>query len=478
MKIPLKKIDHVRWELPTSYKKGMKVPGYIYGDSYVVKTLESEQAYEQVANVACLPGIIKYSFAMPEIHWGYGFPIGGVAAFDLKEGIVSPGGVGYDISCGVRLMVSEIDLEEIEPVLDKVTSLLFKNIPCGVGSSGRLKLKTAQLDEVLAEGAKWAVKKGYGTKEDLEHIEEKGVLEGADPQKVSKRAKERGFDQLGTLGSGNHFLEIQVVDEVYDEKIAEALGLRLNQIVVMIHCGSRGLGHQVCDDYIKVMNRAMRRYNISVPDRQLCCAPIQSQEGQDYLQAMKAAANFALANREIIGHWVRETFYDIFKKQGDLKLLYDVSHNMAHIEKHKVNGTTKEVCVHRKGATRALGPDHDKLPQKYKGYGQPVIIPGSMGTASYVLVGTKRAEEEVFASTCHGAGRVMSRKAAIKATKGQDIVSQMEKIGVKVKAKGKSTLHEEVPQAYKDIDKVVEVVQKAGISRKVVKLKPIGVIKG
>ncbi|WP_213698194.1 RtcB family protein [Acetomicrobium sp.] len=473
----LKQIDPVRWVLERDFKIGMKVTGLIYGDSYIIQNLEKEGALTQIANVACLPGILKHSFAMPDVHWGYGFPIGGVAAFSLNEGIISPGGVGYDISCGVRVMLTFIEEKEVASCIDELTAALFSRVPCGVGSKGALKISETELLSVLAKGALWAVKKGYGRSEDLECIEERGTLPHANPDAVSKKAIERGKPQLGTLGSGNHFLEIQVIDEIYDENVARQFGLNPGQVTVMIHCGSRGLGHQVCDDYIKVMHRAMNKYGISVPDRQLCCAPLKSEEAKQYLGAMQAAANYALANREIIGHLVREVFGDFFPK-SDLKLLYDVSHNMAHIEKHDVEGKQADVCVHRKGATRAFPPGHPSMPEKYRQVGQPVIIPGSMGTESYILVGTKRGMEECFASTCHGAGRVLSRKAAMKSEKADTILKRLEDRGIKVMAETMGTVREEIPEAYKDVSRVVDVVEKAGISRKVARLRPLAVIKG
>lgn len=473
----LKQIDPVRWVLERDFKVGMKVTGLIYGDSYIIQNLEKEGALTQIANVACLPGILKHSFAMPDVHWGYGFPIGGVAAFSLNEGIISPGGVGYDISCGVRVMLTFIEEKEVASCIDELTAALFSRVPSGVGSKGALKISETELLSVLAKGALWAVKKGYGRSEDLECIEERGTLPHANPDAVSKKAIERGKPQLGTLGSGNHFLEIQVIDEIYDENVARQFGLNPGQVTVMIHCGSRGLGHQVCDDYIKVMLRAMNKYGISVPDRQLCCAPLKSEEAKQYLGAMQAAANYALANREIIGHLVREVFGDFFPK-SDLKLLYDVSHNMAHIEKHDVEGKQTDVCVHRKGATRAFPPGHPSLPEKYRQVGQPVIIPGSMGTESYILVGTKRGMEECFASTCHGAGRVLSRKAAMKSEKADTILKRLEDRGIKVMAETIGTVREEIPEAYKDVSRVVDVVEKAGISRKVARLRPLAVIKG
>ncbi len=474
----LKKIDDVRWLLPENYKPGMRVPGMIFADREVLKSLEKEKVYEQVANVATLPGIVGYSFGMPDIHWGYGFPIGGVAAMRVEDGVISPGGVGYDISCGVRLLVSQLERKDVESRMDVLVNRLFSAIPCGVGGKGKIKLKPRELEDVLTMGAYWAVEMGYGEESDLECIEEGGRMKNANPDKVSRKAKERGAPQLGTLGSGNHFLEVQYVEEVYLEDIAWKWGLEKEIVTVMIHCGSRGLGHQVCDDYVRVMRNRMKSYGINVPDKQLACVPIKSREGEDYIQAMSAATNYAFANREVITHWVRDVFYKTFGKDAHLRLLYDVSHNIAHIERHVWDGKEIEVCVHRKGATRAFGPGSKYVPELYRDVGQPVIIPGSMGTPSYVLLGTKRAEKETFASTCHGAGRVMSRHAAVKGLRGRDLTGELADIGVKVKARDRETLYEEAPEAYKDIDKVVEIVDKAGISKKVARLRPLGVIKG
>lgn len=456
---------------------GMRVSGLIYADDYILRKLEEENALQQVANVACLPGIVGHSIAMPDVHWGYGFPIGGVAAFDREKGIISPGGVGYDISCGVRLMTTDLLETEIRPHLKKIVASLFANVPCGVGSKGRIRLPEKEMEEVLRCGALWAVRKGYGIREDLEHIEEKGTLMGADPSAVSTKAKERGKAQLGTLGSGNHFLEIQVIESIFDKDSATRLGLEPGQIAVMIHCGSRGLGHQVCDDSIRIMNRAMNKYGISVPDRQLCCAPILSEEGRRYLEAMNSAANFALANREVIGSFVRDVFGRFFPTRK-ISLLYDVSHNMAHMETFPSINGNNSFCVHRKGATRALPPGHDALPEDLRETGQPVIIPGSMGTSSYVLLGTASAVEQCFSSTCHGAGRVMSRHQARKTARGEEVVRDLNEQGIEVMAESYRTLSEEIPQAYKDVDSVVDVVSGAGISRKVARLKPLAVIKG
>jgi len=476
----IKKIDDYRWEIPKS--EGMKVPGRLYTNERMLKVAERDRTPLQVKNVACLPGIIKYSLAMPDMHWGYGFPIGGVAATDPDErGIISPGGIGYDINCGVRLVRTNLEQKDIKPKLRQLLSALFNIIPCGVGSTSRLKLSTSELRKVLKDGAKWAIARGYGEKEDLERCEDYGTMEGADPEKVSKTAYKRGSDQLGTLGSGNHFLEIDIVEEVFDETVANVFGLFKGQVVVIIHSGSRGLGYQVCDDYLAIMRRAVDKYHISLPDRQLSCAPLTSPEGKDYFAAMAAAANYAWTNRQIMMHWTREAFQKILNlspKELGMKLVYDVCHNIGKFERHKLNGKEKTVFVHRKGATRAFPAGHPHVPEIYRKVGQPVLIPGDMGTNSYVLVGSERAMQETWGSTCHGAGRVLSRTAAKKAARGRSIERELEKKGIIVMAKGKGTINEEMPDAYKDVDEVVNVVEKAGLSRKVVKMTPLGVIKG
>ena len=426
--------------------------------------LEDDNSLHQIANVATLPGIVGYSFGMPDIHWGYGFPIGGVAAFDLDEGIISPGGVGYDISCGVRLLASRISEADIQRSADKLLSALFSSIPSGAISGRGRKLSSKELAKVLENGARWAVKSGFGTESDLEHIEENGCLYEALPGAVSERAKERGLTQLGTLGSGNHFLEIQVVDEIYSAVDATRMGLAVGCAAVMIHCGSRGLGHQICDDALKTMRRKMGRYGISVPDQQLCCVPIMSEEGQEYLGAMRAAGNFAMANRQLIADSVRQIFARFFPREH-LHTVRDVSHNLAHIEKHRWEGRDRSVCVHRKGATRAFA-------------GEPVLIPGSMGTASHVLLGTRLAEETTFGSTCHGAGRMMSRNEAVKKFDGGNLRRTLSKKGIAIMCDTHRTLGEEAPEAYKDVESVVEVVHRAGLSLKVAKLRPIAVMKG
>jgi tRNA-splicing ligase RtcB len=478
----LKRVSEVEWVLERSYKNGMQVDGIIFADEQLLKKALEDKAVEQVANVAFLPGIVKASIAMPDIHWGYGFPIGGVAATDPEDGgVISPGGVGFDVSCGVRVMRTDFKYKDIEKYFDRLIAALEANIPKGVGSTGRVKAKRKELEEICVKGARWAVDKGYGWKEDLEFIEEKGTFQGADPSKVSLKAFERGADQPGTLGAGNHFLEIQRVDRIYDKKTAQVFGLFENQIVVMIHSGSRGFGHQICTDYLKVMDSAMRKYGFNLPDRQLACAPIDSKEGKDYFAAMACAVNYALCNREILGHWVRYSFEQVFRdsaKNMGIRLIYDVSHNIAKMEKHRVNGKEKVLCVHRKGATRAFGPGREELPAAYRNFGQPVIIPGDMGSASYVLVGTAESEEKAFASTCHGAGRVMSRAEAKRRIRGFDLKSKLEARGIRVVSGSLSLLAEEAPEAYKDVDVVVDICERAGLSKKVARLVPIAVIKG
>ena len=479
----LEKIDNYRWRIPSSYKPGMKVPGLIFANEALLPGILNDKAPEQVANVAFLPGIVKYSLAMPDIHWGYGFSIGGVAATDPQaHGVISPGGVGYDINCGVRLLRSDLRKEDLMPRLEDLINSLFNNIPCGVGSSGNIRVKDKEESEIFLKGALWAVQKGYGVKEDLECTEDNGCIKGADPDKVSDRAYERGRKQSGTLGSGNHFLEIQAVDEIFDEKIAASYGIFKGQISVMIHSGSRGLGYQVCDDYVKSMVHCLGKYNINVPDRQLACAPIDSPEGKAYLSAMKCAANYAWANRQCLMYLARMVFEKVFNKSWSslgLSLVYDVAHNIAKMERHKIDDKEKILCVHRKGATRAFPPGHRDLPERYKEAGQPVIIPGDMGSCSYVLSGAQGAMEETFGSTCHGAGRCMSRSAAIRKCSGRRIDKELfEKSGIIVRAKGRSTLAEEMPEAYKDVEAVVNVVHNAGISKKVARMKPLGVIKG
>jgi tRNA-splicing ligase RtcB len=415
---------------------------------------------------------------MPDIHQGYGFPIGGVAAMDWQSGVVSPGGVGYDINCGVRLLRTTLTRSEVEPRLRELVNQMFRDVPCGTGSEGTLRVDRKQLDAVLAEGAGWMVTNGYGFQRDAEFTEERGAMEGADPAKVSERAKERGRPQLGTLGSGNHFLEVQWVEQVFDETAARAMGLEADQAVVLVHCGSRGLGHQVCTDYLAEMGAAMKRYNITLPDRQLACVPIQSPEGQSYLAAMRASANFAWANRQAITHLLRGSFQRIFGPEAKLEMIYDVCHNIAKRERHLWEGQKRDVLVHRKGATRAFPPGHRDLPAAYREVGQPVLIPGSMGTASWVLVGAEAAMRETFGSVCHGAGRLMSRTAARKGRDAREVQKRLEEQGILVRSETRDGILEEVPEAYKNVDEVIEVVHAAGLARKVARFRPMGVIKG
>ncbi|MHB2148544.1 RtcB family protein [Calditrichota bacterium LG25] len=480
-KIPIKKIDENLYEIEPF--GDMRVAGRVYASPEMMEGLLEEQApLQQVINVAHLPGIEKYSLAMPDIHWGYGFPIGGVAATDWQEGVISPGGVGYDINCGMRLATTSLREDEVKKRLDKLIQELFKAIPTGVGSSHAIKkLSKNDLKKVAQEGVEWVIQQGYGKAEDLEVIEEKGRMPFADFSAVSQRAIERGLDQLGTLGSGNHFLEVDVVDRIYDEQAAAALGLFKGQIVVLIHSGSRGFGYQICDDYLKVMSKAAQKYHLDLPDRQLAAAPIQSPEGQDYFAAMSCAANFAWSNRQVIMDLARRVFKHVFNISDanlQFNLVYDVSHNIAKKETHKVGDREKTVCVHRKGATRALAPGHPLLPEKYRAVGQPVLIPGDMGRYSFVCIGTQKAMEETFGSTCHGAGRLLSRRQAKKAGAGRNLIKELSARGIVVQARGKATVAEEMPEAYKDVQSVVNVMHQSGISLKVARLRPIGVIKG
>ncbi|OQX52819.1 MAG: RNA-splicing ligase RtcB [Candidatus Cloacimonas sp. 4484_209] len=477
----LEKIDDYRWRIPKKNYPGMRVDGVIYAKESLLPHIRMDQTPLQVANVAHLPGIVKYSLAMPDIHWGYGFPIGGVAAIDPDTGVVSPGGVGYDINCGVRVLRTDLRKKDIENRIKQLVDALFVNVPCGIGSKTKRKFSENELKEAMRLGSKWIIKKGYGWEEDVSVTEENGCLDFANPDFLSNRAIERGKPQIGTLGAGNHFLEIQEIDEVYDEDAAKVMGLEKGLITVMIHTGSRGLGYQVCDDNVRIMGKAMQKYGINVPDRQLACVPVRSEEGKKYLGAMAAAANYAWVNRQMIMFWVREAFEKIMGTTAEklgMHLIYDVAHNIAKFEEHRVNGETRTLCVHRKGATRAFPPNHPKIPLKYKKIGQPVIIPGDMGSHSYILVGTKRAMEETFGSTCHGAGRVMSRHKALDATKGRAIFRELEDIGIYVRSASVKTLREETPEAYKNIEEVVDTVHMAGIGKKVVRMRPLGVIKG
>jgi len=471
----LKRVGEYEWEIPKT--GGMRVSGRIFASKRLIEEMD-EKVKEQVTNVACLPGIVRASMAMPDAHWGYGFPIGGVAAFDPEAGgIISVGGVGYDISCGVRCLRTGLKREEVNPVLEELVDALFATIPSGVGSEGRIRLSVNQLDEVLTGGARWAVAKGYGEPEDLDYIEERGCLPGADPDCVSLEAKRRQHRQVGTLGSGNHYLEIQYVAEIYDRRVAEAFGLEEGDVIISIHCGSRALGHQIATDYLKVLAKAAKKYGIPIREKELVCAPINSPEGERYYRAMACGVNCALANRQVISHLVREVFAEVLP-QARVTVLYDVSHNTCKIEEHRVNGVSKRLYVHRKGATRAWGPGRPELPERYRRVGQPVLIGGTMGTASYILVGTAEGEEKAFASACHGAGRAMSRHQALKRWRGEKILAELRKRGIIVRAKSKRGAAEEAPEAYKDVTEVVESAHRAGLARKVAKVLPMGCIKG
>jgi tRNA-splicing ligase RtcB len=461
----LEKIDDYRWMIPRTYKAGMLTDTVVYASELLLETIRRDQSLEQAANIAMLPGIVGRALAMPDIHQGYGFPIGGVAAVDEQHGVVSPGGVGFDINCGVRLLSSNLTLKEIKSKLRDLVNQLFRDVPSGAGQSSRLKISESDLNQVLEKGPRWAIERDMGSEADLDHTEERGCIAGADPYAVSERAKQRGKPQLGTLGSGNHFLEVQYVDEVFDEKTASQYNLSKDRIVVLIHTGSRGLGHQVCSDYVAQMDQAMRKYDLHVPDRQLSCAPVHSPEGERYLHAMAAAANFAWTNRQSISHSVRGAFRRIFGESAHLPVIYDVAHNIAKIETHTVNGSKKRVVVHRKGATRAF-PN------------QPVFIPGSMGTASYFLLGQEAAMRETFGTACHGAGRVLSRSAAKQGVTAKEIQKELESRGIIVQSLTREGLTEEKPEAYKDIEAVVDVVHNAGLASRVARLRPMGVVKG
>lgn len=479
MKQNLKRIDNCVWEVPKTGK--MKVPARIFLSQKLLDQVE-DGAIQQVANVACLPGIQKHALAMPDMHFGYGFPIGGVAALDYKEGGLSPGGIGFDINCGVRILRTNLKEKDIKPNTRNLLESIFRNVPSGVGMSGKIKLSHSELDEALEKGAGWAVSKGYGNKNDIENLEENGCMKQADAKKVSGEAKKRGAPQLGTLGAGNHFLEIQVVDRIELPDEAKTMGIeREGQVCVMIHTGSRGLGHQVCTDYLQILERAFQNEIRELPDRELIYAPSGTKECDDYFSAMGCGANYAWANRQIITHWVRESMektLHIKEKDMGLETIYDVAHNIAKVEEYDIDGQKKKVFVHRKGATRAFGPGREEIPPKYRETGQPIIIPGSMGTASYLLAGTRKAEEHTFSSVCHGAGRLESRSGALRSLRGEDVKNALEKSGILVRAASWKVIAEEAPQVYKDVDEVVRVCSEAGIAKIVARLKPIGVVKG
>ncbi|HUX77965.1 MAG TPA: RtcB family protein [Anaerolineae bacterium] len=480
-KSDFQRVDKYIWELPKATRDDMRVPARLFGDAELFDAAFRDRTVEQLANTATLPGIVKYALAMPDFHQGYGFPIGGVAAMRVDTGTISPGGVGYDINCGVRLLGTHLEQEEVGPYVQELTAALYRACPSGVGGKGRMRVSERELNELVTHGVKWALKRGLARQEDLAHTEEQGCLAGADPSKVSARAKERGRPQVGSLGAGNHFLEIDVVEEVYDEEVAQAFGLWEDQAVVQIHCGSRGFGHQVCDDNVRGLQSAVRKYGLQLPDRELVCAPIDSPEGRAYYAAMACAVNYAFVNRQVLAMGVREAFEQVLAgkvSDFDLFQVYDVAHNIAKFEEHEVDGRRMRLCVHRKGATRACGPGYAGLPADYRDVGQPVLVPGSMGTASYVLVGTQKAMELTFGSTCHGAGRVMSRTRARKTVSGADLRKELEEQGIVVRAGSNKGLAEEAPQAYKDVSHVVEVVHGAGIARKVARLRPLAVIKG
>jgi len=477
----LNQIGPYLYEVPQNYREDMRVPARIYADETLLTAALQDRAIEQLINTATLPGIVSYALAMPDIHQGYGFSIGGVVATRETDGVISPGGVGYDINCGVRLLSSEMEEDEVKPFISELATSLQQHIPSGVGVGGFLRVSEKEIDEVLESGVKWALRKGMARKEDLVHTEEEGTMPGARADKVSARARKRGRGQIGTLGAGNHFAEIDVVDEIFDEDIARAFGLFPGQVVLQIHCGSRGLGHQVCTDYVQSFQRVVHKYGIVLPDRQLVCAPILSPEGQDYIAAMAAAANYAWTNRQVLAHQAREAFAEVLagRVRGyDLRMVYDIAHNMAKLETHEVDGEDVRVCVHRKGATRAFGPGSPVLPPDYAESGQPVFVPGSMGTASYVLAGTEGSMRQTFGSTCHGAGRQMSRKAAKRQVHGSELKSQLQKQGIEIRAGSLRGLAEEAPIAYKDVSRVVDVVHNAGIAKKVARLRPIAVVKG
>ena len=479
MSITLERLDANRWRIPR--EGGMRVDGLVYASDAMMADLRGDASLVQVKNVAHLPGIVSASIAMPDIHWGYGFPIGGVAAMDAEEGVISPGGVGYDINCGVRLLRAGVTRDAVADRMPALIEEMFRRVPTGMGAHRRESLPGGDLEEVLRRGAAWAVERGWGTAADLERIEERGCLAGADPASVSKRALERGRPQLGTLGSGNHFAEVQYVEEVYDDRVAGAFGLARGQVTVMIHSGSRGLGHQVCEDHLRLMLDAARKYRIELPDRQLCCAPLGSPEARQYLAAMAAAANFAFANRQVMTHRVRESFAAVLGgRPADVAIetAYDVCHNIAKFESFEMDGRSRRVCVHRKGATRAYPPGHPDTPAPYRDVGQPVLVPGDMGRASYVLAGTARASAETFGSSCHGAGRRLSRSQAKRSAGARKVLDDLAARGVVIRAAGLSTVAEEMPEAYKDVSDVVGVMHAAGISLKVARLRPLGVIKG
>lgn len=473
----VKKIGEYLWEIPASYRKDMRVPARFYSSEKMFDSAFEDKSLDQLVNMTSLPGIVKYGLAMPDMHQGYGFPIGGVAATDTKEGVISPGGVGYDENCSVRLLKTEFIEKDIKKRVDKLARTMQKRVPSGLGRGRKKTYSIKQVDKILEGGAPYLVSQGYGEKGDVSNCEENGRMKAADASTVSPKAKKRGADQVGTLGSGNHFLEIQVVDEIFEKEVAEKFGLFKDQVAVMIHTGSRGLGHQNCTDYLKVAAKAMNKYNLKLPDRQLACMPFSSPEGRRFFKALSCACNYAWANRQAITYYVREAWGTVFGRKVDMPLLYDAPHNIAKVEEHEVKGEKRRLCVHRKGATRSLPAGHPKLPENYKEAGQPVLIPGSMGTSSFVLVGSEGAKE-TFYSTCHGAGRTMSRTEAKKKVRGEDLVRSLKKKGILVKCYSAKGIAEEAPLAYKNVDDVVDVVHGAGLAKRVARLRPLAVIKG
>lgn len=477
----LQRINDYVWSIPTSFNPKMNVPVWIFADEDLLEDALGDLSLTQGVNVACLPGLVGHVAIMPDVHQGYGMPIGGVMASRVPDGIISPGAVGYDINCGVRVLASSIDYQSAKPYLSDLASTLYRNCPSGVGQGGSVPLSREEFDRVCREGAGWALKQGYAYEDDLARTEEFGCLQGADPEQASDRAKKRGKDQLGTLGAGNHFLEIDVVEEIFYPQAAQAMGLHSGCLVVQIHCGSRGFGHQICTDYVHNFQWAVVNYGIQLPDRELVCAPLNSPEGEAYLKAMKAAANYAFANRQVLAYHARRSFQEVFGSQFEaqsLRQVYDIAHNMAKIETHHIEGEELQVCVHRKGATRAFGAGFEGLPSEYRPFGQPVLVPGSMGTESWILLGTTENEELSFGSSCHGAGRVMSRSKAKHSIRGDNLKEQLEHEGIKVRAGSLPGLAEEAPQAYKNVNRVVETVSKAGIAHKVARLRPVAVVKG
>ena len=481
--VPLEKVSDVIWRIP-KFRSDMRVPVLVFASEELLEKMKQDRTLIQAANVATLPGIQKHAVVLPDAHEGYGFPIGGVAATDYEEGVISPGGVGYDINCGVRLMVTTLDEKDVRPRLKELIDRIFQNVPSGLGSRRKdFRVTKSELDRIAVEGARYIIEKfGLGWPEDLKHIEEEGCLEGADPSYVSAAAKQRGFPQIGTLGSGNHFLEVQVVDKIFDERVAKKMGItHEGQVTVLVHTGSRGFGHQICSDYLKVMERAARKYGLRLPDRELASAPAKSREAESYLKAFACAVNFAFANRQAISHWVRQSFEQVFKQPAEnmgLKLVYDVAHNIVKLEEHVIDGVRKKVWVHRKGATRSFPAGHPLIPEDYRAIGQPVLIPGSMGTASWVLVGNSKAMEMTFGSTAHGAGRTRSRASAKRSWRASQVLGDLERRGIYVRSDSLETVVEEADQAYKNVDIVAEVSHRAGIGLKVARLKPMGVVKG